>query len=378
MSVPHDGIDGNGGGSVKENWDETVRAGPVWSSAIFADLLGDAEIADTLSDHAVLDRYRRFETALLDTKRSLGLVSDDAAAEAIERLGDFVPEAGALAERTARDGVTIAGYVDQARHGLGKAAAQALHTGATSQDVMDTATILGLRDVNAILKRRLDVAIAGLDGLTECFGERQIMARTRMQAALPIKAKERLEDWQRPLKALATNWSSAEADILWLQLGGPVGDRRGFDGQGDAVAAELAKRLNLLDPGHAWHSDRRPVVAESEMLSRLTGALGKMGQDLALMAQNEIGEVSLSGTGGSSAMAHKSNPVAAEVLVTLARFNAGQLALLHGALVHEQERSGAAWTLEWLVLPQMSLAAGRALLLAVRLIDQIERIGEGG
>ena len=93
----------------------------------------------------------------------------------------------------------------------------------------------------------------------------------------------------------------------------------------------------------------------------LSGTLGKIGQDIALMAQNEVGEVRLATGGGSSAMPHKSNPVPAEVLVTLARFNAGLLGTLHQALVHENERSGAAWTLEWLVLPQMAVATGAGL-----------------
>ena len=79
------------------------------------------------------------------------------------------------------------------------------------------------------------------------------------------------------------------------------------------------------------------------------------------MAQNEIGEVKLAEGGGSSAMPHKSNPVRAETLVTLARFNAALLGAQHQALVHENERSGAAWTLEWLVLPQMIVATAAAL-----------------
>ena len=114
----------------------------------------------------------------------------------------------------------------------------------------------------------------------------------------------------------------------------------------------MAERLDLaLRP--SWHSQRDRIGEFGSFLSLLSGTLGKIGQDIALMAQNEVGEVQLATGGGSSAMPHKSNPVPAEVLVTLARFNAGLLGTLHQALVHENERSGAAWTLEWMVLPQM-------------------------
>ena len=92
--------------------------------------------------------------------------------------------------------------------------------------------------------------------------------------------------------------------------------------------------------------------------------------------QNEIGEIELSGAGSSSAMAHKQNPVLAEVLVTLARFNAVQVSGLHLALIHEQERSGAAWTLEWMILPQMLNATGTALIHAQAMLDGVERIGQ--
>lgn len=350
--------------------------GTAQSSALFADLLGDRELQALLSDIALLAHYRQFETVVVETKRDLGLVAEGPATEAVRHLSSFVPDTVLLARQTARDGVPIPGYVEQLRQGLPADAADAIHSGATSQDVMDTALILCLRDVNALLETRLEKAVGQLDELIARFGDRSMMGRTRMQAALPIAVSHRLAQWRRPLQALLDEWPSLSSKVEWLQLGGPVGDRRGFEGKADAMASMLAERLGLIDPGHSWHTDRRPIVTEAQMLSHLSGALGKIGQDMALMAQNGIDDIALSGTGGSSAMAHKSNPVAAEVLVSLCRYNAAQLGLLNGALNHEQERSGTAWTLEWLVLPNMCMTAGRALLLAIRILKQIETIGQ--
>ena len=95
-----------------------------------------------------------------------------------------------------------------------------------------------------------------------------------------------------------------------------------------------------------------------------------------MLAQNERAAIRLSGGGGSSAMPHKQNPVAAETLVALARLNATLLGGMHQALVHENERSGAAWSLEWMLLPQMTVATGGALRTAQRLLTTIEDMGE--
>jgi adenylosuccinate lyase len=113
----------------------------------------------------------------------------------------------------------------------------------------------------------------------------------------------------------------------------------------DAIAAELARRLGLRN-GPSWLAERDGPAELANWLSLVSGSLGRIGEDVALMVQNEVGQAQLSGGGASSAMAHKSNPVQAEILVTLARFNASLLAGQHHALVHENERSGAAWTLE--------------------------------
>ena len=112
-------------------------------------------------------------------------------------------------------------------------------------------------------------------------------------------------------------------------------------------------------------------MAFGGLLALISGSLGKIGADVALLAQSEVRAIRLSGGGGSSAMAHKSNPVRAEVLVSLARFNAGLSGTLQQAMVHENERSGAAWTLEWLVLPQMLVTAGASLRLAGELLGQV-------
>lgn len=199
------------------------------------------------------------------------------------------------------------------------------------------------------------------------------MGRTRMQAAIPITVSDRLRSWIEPLLDHKDRLEAMDRDLFAVQFGGAAGTLEKLGDRADDVRATLAEELDLADFPQ-WHSQRSEVADFANALSLVTGSLGKFGQDIALMAQ-QGDEIELAGGGGSSAMPHKQNPVAAEVLVALARFNATQLSGMHHALIHEQERSGAAWTLEWLIMPQMAGATAAALRLAGELVGNIRRLG---
>jgi 3-carboxy-cis,cis-muconate cycloisomerase len=158
-------------------------------------------------------------------------------------------------------------------------------------------------------------------------------------------------------------------------MGGPSGTLDPAEGNWPAVMKRLGAELGLPVPPTSWHSQRDQVAEFAGCLAGISGSLGKLGQDIALMAQDEIAEVELAAGGQSSAMPHKNNPIGAEILVTLARFNAVQISAMHHAMVHEQERSGAAWTLEWMVLPQICVTAAAALGTATKLVTTICQLG---
>ncbi len=340
------------------------------ADTLLGSLAGDAEIEKLFSDRADLAAQLRIAAALAEAEAEHGLLATDAAAEVANACGAFVPDFDALAAAMARDGVVVPGLVRQLRAAVGDPHGKAVHCGATSQDLVDTSLVLRLAAAIAILEARLCGVAARLSALEERDGRRALMGHTRMQVALPILAADKLASWRAPLLRHRTRLSELKPRLLVLQLGGPVGTRAELGVRGEAIAATLAARLGLgaVPP---WHAQRDGIGEFGAWLSLVSGSLGKIGQDVALLAQNEVAAVKLAGGGTSSAMAHKRNPVAAETLVALARFNAGMVGTLHQALVHENERSGAAWTLEWLLLPQMVVATGAALRLARRLLDDL-------
>lgn len=333
-------------------------------------LVGDEEVEALFSNEAELAAFLEVEAALSQAEAKAGLIGADAAARISAACRDFSPDWERLAQGLGKDGVAVPELVRQLREAVGELHGGAVHKGATSQDIVDTALMLRLKRVAGILATRLEVLVAALRELAARDGSVTLTAHTRMQAALAFTAADKIETWCAPLERQALALQELGHRVFAVQLGGPVGTRAGFDGRGDAIARAMADALGLAD-APCWHSQRDRVADFASWLSLTCGLLGKLGQDVALMAQNAVGEVQIAGAGGSSAMPHKANPVAAEVLVALARFNAGLLGTLHQALVHENERSGAAWTLEWLVLPQMAVTTAAGLATAGRLVESL-------
>lgn len=336
-------------------------------------LLGDEAVTALFSVAAELEAMLAFEVALAKAEAAAGAIPADAAAAIEVAAHRFSPDVASLRAATARDGVVVPDFVRQLRIAVGEPHGRHVHVGATSQDVIDSGLMLRLSRVLPVLDERLEGLIGMLGGLTATFGDRALMARTRMQAAIPITAADRVAAWHGPLERHLLRLRGLANDGLAVQFGGAAGTLEKLGERAPAVRAALARDLGLADAPQ-WHSQRDRIVDLAALMSAITGSLGKIGQDIALMADRGE-EIVLAGGGGSSAMPHKQNPVAAEGLVSLARFNAAQLGGLAQTMVHEQERSGAAWTLEWLLLPQMVVAAGAALRLADTLLSSIRRLG---
>lgn len=323
-------------------------------------LVGDAAIAAWFGDAAEIAAMLAFEVALAEAQAECGLVPPEAAAAIALAAARYEPMLPELNRRMAADGVLGPGLVAALRADVGEPHGQWLHFQATSQDAVDTGLTLRLKSVATELDSRLQAVLARLLSLREAQGEVVLMGHTRMQRALPVAVADKIDSWTRPLQRHWQRLAELSQYLLVVQSGGPVGTRAGLAGLGDRVAAGLADRLGL-GVAPCWHTARGPVVEFGQWLALVAGSLGKIGQDVALLVQNEVGAVRLAAGGASSAMRHKSNPVAAEVLVALARFTAGQAGTLAQAMVHEGERSGAAWTLEWMTLPPLAIAAGAAL-----------------
>ncbi|MCC5778387.1 3-carboxy-cis,cis-muconate cycloisomerase [Nitratireductor sp. B36] len=338
-----------------------------------AGLFGDPEMATLLGPDQQMRHMLAFEAAWTRACGRAGLFDEgeaEAAALAIENARIDLTD---IAAGMAQDGVPVPRLVRQLKAVAGP---DPVHRHATSQDVVDTALALTLKEASDLLEARIKALAASLDELISRFGDAPLMGRTRMQAATMITAGDRIKTWRLPLDDHLKRLTALRSDVERVQIGGASGDRKALGVQADTVVVNVAQVLGLAPTAKAWHAMRHGIADYASFLSLVTGTLGKFGQDVVLMAQQGIDEIALSGGGGSSAMPHKQNPVLGELLVTLARFNATQVSAMHHAVIHEQERSGAAWSLEWMVLPQMLMATARALSAARDLSQAITWIGE--
>ncbi|WP_151719525.1 3-carboxy-cis,cis-muconate cycloisomerase [Gemmobacter serpentinus] len=341
-------------------------------SALYRRLFSDDETAALFTDSAEIRAMLLVEGALARVQGEIGLIPAEAAAFIDRSSREVQIDPSALALETATNGVPVPALVTAFRKAMeAPDQAQYLHWGATSQDIMDTALALRLRRVTALWEARLVALLQALGRLAADHAELPMAARTYGQAATPTSFGAVVAGWGQPLLRHRARLAELAPGLATVSLGGAAGTLAAMGPEGPAVRAALAKALDLADPGQSWHSERDRIAGFAAWMAGLCGSLGKIGEDLILMAQSGIGEVAIAGAGGSSTMPQKQNPVGPSVLVALAHQTAGLSAMMQGAMLHRQQRDGAAWFTEWLTLPQLCISTGRALALALDLAGRI-------
>jgi len=336
-----------------------VTASPL-DSSLLGKLVSDPETAEYFSDEAAVRTMLEFEVALAAAQERLETIPAGSAAEIRRAAEAFEPDWATLVTSMPMSGHPVTELVRQLRGAAGPAG-QYVHFGATAQDVMDTALVMRLARVLATFDRRLQDLVDTLAGHADRHRNTVMAGRTRTQQAVPITFGLKAAGWLLPLARHRIRLAELWPRTMTVQFGGAAGTLGTLGTNGLAVMEELARELGLRSPAAPWHAQRDGLAELAGWLSLLTGSLSKMGQDLALMAQTEVAEASDGSVGSSSAMPHKANPVNSELLVAIGRANATLLSSMHQAAIHEHERGGSAWTLEWITLPQMATLAGAAL-----------------
>lgn len=319
--------------------------------------------AAATSDSAYLRALLDAEAALTRVQAALGLAPAEAATAVTEAAGTGRFDVRALAERARGGGNPVIPLVADLTEAVGEEYGPYVHRGATSQDVLDTATML-------VAARTLDVVLADLGrterALSRLAAEHRDTAmpgRTLTQHAVPTTFGLKAAGW-RSLVLDARDRVSTVRDSLPAQLGGAAGTLAAFGAYGasdpTALPAEYARELGLRAPDLPWHTLRTPVADLAGCLAFTAGALGKPAVDVLTLSRTEIAEAVEGNGGGSSAMPHKSNPVRAALIASAARRAPQLAATLYGSLAAEDERPAGAWHAEWEPLRDLLRLVGGA------------------
>ncbi len=332
-------------------------------------LLGDPEIEELFSPEKLLGHMLQVEVEVASIQARIGQISNCSARQIAKAAHEFEPDVARLTRSTERDGVVVPELVKQLREKLFGPACSEIHFGLTSQDIIDTTLAMAISELVPLLVQRLSSLLGSLDRLNADCGSKEINGYTRMQLAKPIKFGHRIGMWQALLVNQRKVLENRGKQAARVQLAGPVGTGQELGCSATLIRSELAATLSLNSDDQSWQTNRLALAEFASACCALSSSTGKVGKDLALMAQ--LGEVGFVGGGSSSSMPHKSNPVGAETMIALGHYAAVLLPGMHNAVMHEQERSGAMWTLEWIIFPQICLIAGKSLSTAERAVSAI-------
>ncbi|OAK65584.1 3-carboxy-cis,cis-muconate cycloisomerase [Variovorax paradoxus] len=331
--------------------------------SIFEGFLSTSETLGAFSDRAFVDAMLRFEAALARAQAAEGLIPESAAHSIVSSCKVELFDVAKIVRESGRAGSVAIPLVKALREAVSLFNAEAapyVHFGSTSQDVIDSAMALVTREAVALVEADLARAADALLRLATEHAETPMLARTLMQPASVTSFGFKCAGWAAPLVRSRLRLREAAKHALQLQLGGAVGTLAQMKGQGAAVRQRMAKELGLGDPGATWHTQRDEWVALGCELGLMTGSLGKIAVDVALLGQYEVAEVSEPsepGRGGSSAMPHKRNPVASMVAIAAAHRAPQRVAALLGAMPQQHERALGAWQAELAEWPQLLMSA---------------------
>ena len=341
---------------------------------------GGADTSDTAWLQAMLDAEAGLARAL--ERAGLAPAGSGAAVTEVARAGNF--DIGELGELSALTGNPVPALARALVRRVPQTAAGAVHRGATSQDIVDTAVMLLAKRAIDVMLADLATAAAATAGLADAHRATIMIGRTLLQQAVPVTFGLVAAGWLTSLDEARAGLAAVRSQRLAVQFGGAAGTLAPLGEDGPRVVALLAEELGLARPVLPWHTDRLRIIDLAASLARVTAALGKIARDVTLLAQSEIGEVSEGPVapgepgprdaaaprrGGSSAMPHKRNPVAAIAILGCTRQAPGLVATLVACAEQELQRAAGAWHAEWEPLTALLRLTGSAASWAAELMS---------
>jgi 3-carboxy-cis,cis-muconate cycloisomerase len=332
-------------------------------SPILGTLYGSDAMRAVFDERAYFQRMLDVEAALARVQARLGIIPADAA-DAITRAASVENlSTDELAASARNVGYPVVGLVA----GLSRAAGEAgrwTHWGATTQDIMDTATVLQIREGLSLIRTSLRGMVTSLMAQAEKHRHTVMAGRTHLQQALPVTHGLKCAVWAQPLIAHVHRLDALRPRVELVGFAGAAGTLASLGDRGIAVMEGLATELGLAAPAAPWHVSRDGFAEAVAFLGLICGSMAKLATDIILLAQTEVAEVAepyVAGRGSSSTMPQKRNPIASEYILAAARTVHALVPVMFGAMAADHERATGPWQAELLALPQCFVLTHGAL-----------------
>lgn len=347
-------------------------AASLFDSPLYAQLFNTGDAGRLFSDSAAIRAMLLVEGALAKVQGRQGVIPELSAAAIHRASMEIQVDPGAIAQATGQNGVAVPALVAAFRAEMNAPEhAQFVHWGATSQDIIDTALMLRLRQALVLAEDDLRTMIRDLGRVAKNHAHVAMPARTYGQHATPTTWGAVVANWGVPLIYALEGMETVRASSLWVSLSGAAGTASALGSHAAETRSNLAKALGLHDPGRSWHTDRAPILRIADWQGQVMAALAHMAQSLIGLTNSDVGEVTLGVAGASSTMPQKQNPVTPSAIVALHMHFTGLRAGLQAASVHQHQRDGASWFAEWMSVPPLCLCLASALTHAKELAGTI-------
>ena len=320
----------------------------------------------------LVQRWLDVEAALAETEAAVGLIPPEAAAAIKGACRLEKIDLDALKQGTDLVGYPILPLVRQIERAAGSVAGGYVHWGATTQDIMDTATALQVRDARHLIQSDLSRVVDRLEALAAEHRDTVMAGRTHGQQALPITFGYKLAVYVVELRRHLDRLSAVGPRVELVEFAGAAGTLASVGEPGLAVQRALAVGLGLRVPEIAWHTSRDGLAEFVAILGLVSATLAKLAQEIALLQRTEIGEVEegyVAGRGGSSTMPQKRNPIASEAIIGASRLVRQLVPTMLDAMLHDNERATGPWHAEWLALPEATILTHGIVVTTRQLLD---------
>jgi 3-carboxy-cis,cis-muconate cycloisomerase len=348
------------------------------SNQLFDSYFTQASMREVFCDAGRVQGMLDFEAALAHAEARTGLIPEalvaDIAAACRAELFDF-QALGVAIGSAGNSAIPLVKALGQQVAARNPQAERYVHMGATSQDVMDSGLILQLRQAIGLIEEDLEQLTKVMAAQALRYADTPLAGRTWLQQATPVTLGMKIAGWLGALTRHRQRLQELKPRLLCLQFGGASGSLAALGEQALPVAQALAETLRLSLPEQPWHTQRDRLVEFASLLGMLAGSLGKVGRDISLLMQTEVGEVfepSAPGKGGSSTMPHKRNPVGAAVMIGAATRAPGLVATMFAAMPQEHERSLGLWHAEWETLPELCCLISGSLYQALQALPELQ------